>query len=182
MNIVSNKQMFYRRFLTGEFGNRVQQWATLGEWKKSQFKGPIGIRTKIRGGRFDPFVQPADVESRVKEFHRQGYNDLNFSEMLDHSKQLINAEVCRSHRGLEILYSTVRKPMRDALQEQSIFEHGLQAALVLRKYLTPVDREWVEHLLDTYVDHVVEFTSMRIPCGVDAWRGSRTVIWEVRKY
>ncbi len=68
---VTTKADFYRRFVNGEFGNRVQQWASYEAWEASGFTGLVGIRCKVAGGRFDPFVAPSQVLDRVREFRKQ---------------------------------------------------------------------------------------------------------------
>ena len=88
-------------------------------------------------------------------------------------------EVMESSQGLSLFYSTVTKPMRDALKEKSEQCFGLCATMKLRQYLDPVDLDWIRVLLQRYPSHVVEFSCYNVCCGT---LNRRTIIWEVRMY
>ena len=82
--------------------------------------------------------------------------------------------------GLDLTYTTVKKPMRDALKEESHTSVGLTAALRCSVFMNERSSEWFTHLLRAYDDHVVEFS-----CYSKCWgtiEGYNTVFWEVRKY
>lgn len=95
-------------------------------------------------------------------------------------RTIIQGEVCLQHWGYHLEYSTVRKPMRDALAEERIIRSGLLAQLLLEDNLCVRSKEWLDHLFKTYKDHVVEFSTYEIEWGTIP--GYNTIFWEVRNY
>lgn len=196
MNVepVTTKNNFVPRYAEGEFGNRPITWNTLTEYLNSGYEGLIHIRNRRTGGPTWYNVHSNEVERMVRIINYGGYWDsptvkgwaqekeenLYFSAMCPTECTLIQGEVQRSSRHLELLYSTARKPMRQALEERPLIAHGLRALILLRKYLNSRSMEWMEHLLETYEDHVIEFTVLQRCWGMVP--GHNTLFWEVRKY
>lgn len=81
--------------------------------------------------------------------------------------------------GLQLFYSHLPLPQRQALQKDGRTAYGIMADILLRRYLDPGDREWLLELLDEYPGHVVEFSSYGRRWGTEM---KRTVIWECRLY
>jgi len=183
------KPEFYRRFQKGEFGNRGVMWGSVKEARQSGFRGEFGIRTKGVGTRCDYNVPNDELESRIADFHQQGYTDdkINISAMMPDDKLHIQGEVQRQVAGLYLRYSTVKLPMRKALVEEEIHAHGLKANFILQQYCDPASYEWIIYLVDTYhidvhCSSVVEFSIYSCPIGTLAEYGMNTLIWEVRNY
>ncbi len=89
-------------------------------------------------------------------------------------------EVQQSQRHLDLLFTCVAKPMRQALEEFQRNVVGYEAEAYLRKYMNPISYEWLNILLDRYKGHVIEFS-----CYAQNWGtipGFNTVWWEVRNY
>lgn len=177
---VLTKQDFYRRFYAGEFGNHGPMWSSLEAWRESRYDKPIAIRVLSVGGRCDYNIAAQDVEQRTEDFMRDGWTDLNWSAMAPTERTTLQGEVMRSSSGLELFASRVRLPMRDALRSGGFRASGLRAQMLIASHLDASSREWLDHLLDTYPDHVIEFSTFAIPWGVAPHRN--TVIWEVRRY
>ena len=82
--------------------------------------------------------------------------------------------------GLNLHYTYVKNPMNKALRISSENTQGLEAKMLLEKYLSPSSISDIYCLLDTFPESVIEFSSYRIPVGNIP--GRNTVIWEVRNY
>lgn len=187
---VKTKADFVKRYRAGEFGNHSPTWDTLEEYLASGYRGLVHIRNRVAGGPTWYNVPAEEVEGRVGIITAPFFNgspeplekreNLYFSGMAPTEKTLIQGEVMRSTRHLEFFYSTVAKPMRDALTEKSDTIYGAAAAAVLRRYLCPNSFEWLGYLLDTYPGHVVELSTYDVEWGT--LPGYNTVFWEVRSY
>jgi hypothetical protein len=99
----------------------------------------------------------------------------------EHVEQSIRlqGEVILSSWGYELTYSTVKKPMRDALREETLTARGLGALMLLRGALDAEDFDWLEVLLRRYSGHVVEFSAHGHSWGT---LHRPMVVWEVRSY
>ena len=177
---VNTKADFYRRFMRGEFGNHTPMWDSLDDWRSAKYTGLIAIRTVTPGGRCDYNVPPDEVEARTQEFLRQGWNKLHWSAMAPSEHTLVQGEVVRTHFGLTAFVSRHRSPMRESLKRAGVHISGLLAKLQLQHFLCAASWEWLQHLLDSYPGHIVEFSTFPRPCGVI--RSMNTIFWEVRNY
>lgn len=93
---------------------------------------------------------------------------------------LLQGEVSDLPGGLYLQYTTVAKPMKVAMLEESRHVQGAACIEVLRSFLCPRSYEWLRYLLDAYDSHVVEFSSYGLEYGV--LPGYNTLFWEVRNY
>lgn len=186
---ILTKNQFVDAYLRGEFGNRAPTWNTIEEYKASNYVGPVHIRNRIRGGQTWYNVNWTDVEMTYREITERGLikpDDCYFSAMAPTEKTLIQGEVCQRatvHKeqcGLYLLYSMIRKPMREALAMGSNEATSFWASYLLRHHMDPSSWEWLNTLLERYPDHVIEFSTYGINWGTIPKRN--TVIWEVRKY
>lgn len=190
---VLSKPDFVQRYARGEFGNAAPTWQTLNEWQRHR-KGLVldrqymlpnrlyHIRNRVAGA--DTWYNlPADkVEATWDLALYAGYapEQLYISEMAPTERTLIQGEVQQSIEHLDLLYTTVAKPMRDALRERNLRINGLAAMMVLKNRMCPNSWEWLNLLLERYPDHVVEFSTYSVDWGTVA--GYNTVFWEVRNY
>jgi hypothetical protein len=71
--------------------------------------------------------------------------------------------------------------MRIALQEGGQHAHGLRASGLIKQHLCPNSQEWLEMLLERYLEHVIEFSTYSRKWGT-LWPSYNTVFWEVRAY
>lgn len=178
---IISKRQCSELFAQGLFGNYVRQWSNLQDVKYSGYKGLLVFRTRASGGGgrtiYDLTVESAkDVsfDPQVNYFNEQ-LND-------QHKHVTFQGEIYRSIRGLELRYSMVNLPMRDALKDHPQHAHGLLPLLLLKQFCCPSGYDCIMELLDVYPDHVIEFTCFDTPCGALADRGWSTIIWEVRSY
>lgn len=184
---VLTKRDFVRRYNAGEFGNRAPTWDTFDEFLASladlQLNALYHIRNRVAGGK-TWYNVPGRFVSDVYHGEVLGSgippSQVYFSAMAPTDKTLIQGEVLRRYNGLHFLYSTLRKPMRDALSEQWTEAVGVKAVALLRHFLNAASYDWLETLLERYPDHVVELSVY--DCCWGTVPGHNTVIWEVRKY
>lgn len=179
---VLTKRDFVRRYQAGEFGNRCPSWLTLDELLTSGHTDPVHIRNRVPGG--DTWYNvplPRVAEVWRGALTKYGPQNLYIGAMgpPDEARRL-QGEVQTGLWGLDLYYTTVRRPMRDALQKQAFSTAGATSLWLLRRYLDEQSYEWLRYLLDEYKDHVVEFSSYS--CEWGTLKGYNTVFWEVRKY
>ena len=178
---VLRKVDFVRRYAAGEFGNASPTWDDLAQYQASGYTDLVHVRNRVAAGRTWYNVSVADVPAvwaEAKAIYRPSM--LYISAMAPTDKTLFQGEVQRGSWGYELLFSTVAKPMRDALREQSRCVTGVVASVLLKHFLCPRSLEWLGYLLDAYPGHVVEFSTYSVEWGTVA--GFNTVFWEVRRY
>jgi hypothetical protein len=182
---VLTKADFVARYREGEFGNASPTWDSVEEFLANP---PMGdgqkyhLRNRVTGGPTWYNIDEDAVEFCYYMFLEKGVEagDLYVSAMAPTELTLIQGEVQRGIWGLDLYYSQVRKPMRDALREQSRSVSGIISNWLLQHYLCPASYEWLQYLLDSYPNHVVEFSTYDTEWGTVP--GYNTVWWEVRAY
>lgn len=196
---VRSKQDFVRRYKMGEFGNASPTYDTVLEFSKAVYpdwkcEDLYHIRNRIAGGPTWYDVPGREVRQRWYELVQQGVmeKDLYISAMAPTPLTLIQGEVMRldnhghevgqrqSHAGLNLFYTQVAKPMRDALKEWCRQVSGIVAVDLLRMHLNHNSLEWMYKLLDWYPGHVIEFSTYDKEWGTVP--GYNTLFWEVRCY
>lgn len=181
---VSNKRDFVRRYESGEFGNQAPTWNNIADFLDSgPHHGLFHVRNRIAGADTWYNVQAEDVPGvweRACTFYGYKPADLYISAMAPTERTLIQGEVQQGTNGLEFYYSTVAKPMREALACESMQVSGTIAVLLLTKYLCPNSYEWLQILLERYPNHVIELSAYE--CSWGTLPGFNTVFWEVRRY
>lgn len=196
MKPVLTKRDFVRRYQAGEFGNASPTWNTYQDWYKyvnflmsdKEYEGPswglkfYHLRNRIAGGPTWYNVSGIELERAYYDLLKQGVNEPNIyvSEMAPTHLTLFQGEVKRTTRHLDLYYSTYVAPMREALAKQSRQVYGILAVTLLKYYLDQPSYEWLNYLLDTYEDHVVEFSTYSQCWGTVP--GMNSVFWEVRLY
>jgi len=178
---VLSKKDFVRRYLEGEFGNAPRSWIDLETFKK---EANPSQRYHVRIARvgypvtfYDvPFNEVEETCYRVKD--QLDLSDIYISEMGPEAKKIFQGEVMESPMTF-LKYNLLALPMRQAFQIQTLYAVGLTARILLREYLDSPSLEWLEFLLESYPDHVIEFSTYSIAWGILGWN---TVFWEVRKY
>lgn len=186
---VLDKRDMTERWARGEFGNKLRVWSSFEAWSRDLAAGrwPADQTITIRSYEpSSPFCR-YDVETHEAadvyiEFVQRGAAPdslyVNEAATIDHLL-VLQGEVRRGVGGLDLRYSTVKKKMRDALRLGEQNAHGLRAKVILDHFLDATSREWLDHLLDEYPDHVVEFSTWSQPQGELGWN---TIFWEVRLY
>lgn len=184
---MTNKSQFVERYNRGEFGNSSPSWDTIksflkefaGEWPSD--KNLFHLRSKITGGPTRYNLAYLDIRN-IYEIMPQEKRDKEWyvSCMAPSRKTLIQGEIQRSINHYDLTYSWIKKPMREALKEQTLHLSGIQVPYLLKGYMDHNSYEWLQELLDLYPDHIVEFSTYSTQWGTVP--NFNTVFWEVRKY
>lgn len=181
---VLTKTDFVRRYAAHEFGNASPTWNDLREWLNDghDTNQLFHIRNRVASGVTHYNIPSHLVKQCWNTMLETGVpeDSLYISAMAPTELTLFQGEVQRQVGGLYLFYTTVAKPMRDALKEQAREARGIMAYALLRHYLCPCSYEWLMVLLDRYPDHVVEFSVYAREWGTIP--GYNTVFWECRKY
>lgn len=181
---VLSKADFVRRYQQGEFGNRAPTWDSYLDligcpnWlnKPGQL---FHVRNRIAGAETWYNVSKNELWPVWNNAaQKYGQSNLYISAMAPTHMTTMQGEVQRSTRYLDLIYSRVKKPMRDALAEQSHKISGALALQMLLFYMEPKSWDWMRHLLYAYDDHVIEFSCYDVHWGTIS--GYNTVFWEVR--
>lgn len=187
---VNTKQDFVKRYAAGEFGNASPTWDSL-EAMEEDYENSFPmlndetqlwhIRNRVASG-LTWYDVPGDrlADTWTMACNLVDHSNLYISAMAPTHLTLLQGEVYRSPQGLALYYSTLKLPMRKALEKRSEQVYGLDSLLLLKKELNYKSYEWLEYLLEAYPDHVVEFSAYDKNWGT--LRGYNTVFWEVRNY
>lgn len=192
---VLSKADFVNRYKVGEFGNASPTWDNLEDWfkdcctnmgsiKVGEDSQLYHVRSRVKGAPTFYDLKWGGVLSTWKQINGGEYY---ISAMAPTAKTLVQGEVCQvSHNDLYkpgvvgLHYTTVAKPMREALAECSYQIYGIEALSILRKYMNAKSLDWLNELLNRYEHHVVEFSVYSVKWGT--LPGYNTVFWEVRNY
>jgi hypothetical protein len=174
---IRNKNEASALFAAGVFGNYVQQWESLQEVVDSGYTGLLVFRSRGAGG--GKVVYDLTVEAAAEVPFTPGLNYFNEQLNDQHKHVTFQGEIFRHTRGLELRFSLLNLPMREAMENHSRHAHGLRALMMMQHFCCAPGYEKIMELLDEYDGHVAEFTVFDIPCGALQWR---TIVWEVRNY
>jgi len=175
---VLNKRDFVKRYKKGEFGNAAPTWSSVNAFKESYNIECFGknqlfhLRSKNPGGltyydlTFNQLINKKNVENYY------------VSAMAPTEKTILQGEIRQSIKHLELRYTTVKKPMRDAFKIEDITIFGLQVNYVVSSCLDANSQDWLYVLLDRYPNHIIEFSTYSTQWGTIS--GYNTVFWEVR--
>lgn len=180
---IDTKAQFYRLWHAGLLGNKPRSWQTLADVYADGYTGLLTLRhTKVAGGKSVYAVPRLDVPAVLESLAREGVpaEHVTYNESAPDDQLLIQGEVMRGIRGLELHYSTTPGlSMREAMKFARSL-HGVSAQAVLDLYLDANSLEDVELLFEKYPDSVIEFGTYRRNVGCLPRRN--TLIWEVRNY
>lgn len=179
---VSTKKDFVERYQKGEFGNASPTWS-VSDWlnQNTGSKDQLyHLRNKKKGGSTHYNLKEQELYQMILGIARDHYDRWYVSAMAPTDKTMLQGEVQRTSEGLYLTYTKVKKPMRQALKEEQLHARNLQALHLIRSYMDVASSDWLEHLLDAYPDHIVEFSVYSKEWGTVP--GYNTVFWEVRNY
>jgi hypothetical protein len=172
----------YRKLLSGQFGNIMRAWPSLDAVEQSGYRGFVSMRSMQRDNPIRLYHVPfAELRERVAALPPAlKKHGLVFSESPPDECRIIQGELTINHCGYWFEHTYSPLPMRLAFDVQRSRATGLEAKLLLERYVSPPDLDDIKHLLEAYPDHVIEFSAFSIPIGVIP--GRRACIWEVRQY
>lgn len=185
MDPVLTKADMYRRMALGEFGNTNPAYYDMDAWRGSDLFHRFalwGVRhttiAGFAGTRLN--VHRRDVDALVRGAFSG--RDFNISPMIFQAGQVVwegdvfrgpDGLVCSGNRHPE--HGTWRTHMlRPALWERSAAQSLLWTVLNENSY------DDLMNLLDTYADHVIEFSALNTCFGTMENRNA--ILWEVRRY
>lgn len=183
---VKSKQDFVRRYLLREFGNCSPSWGTLEQWLTNLYNRPTNDRFHIRKripwvlGDYTDQTPVMLIRNWRDLAHEYGEQNLYISTMAPEEKKIFQGEVALGPWGYYLYYNTYALPMRQGMALITYSAQGLRAKLLLDHYLCPNSREWLDYLLESYPNHVVEFSTYSVEWGT--LPGYNTLFWEVRQY
>ena len=175
---IMRKKQFVSLYSQGVFGNHSPTWDTLDEYQRSCWSGLVHLRNRIAGGATHYNLKYIAACALWKR--QANPNNWYCSAMAPTEKTIFQGEVMRGIWGLEITYTTIALPMREALRQETKTARGIVASSLLKHFLDVRSQDWLEVLLDRYSEHVIEFSTYS-----ECWgkiEGYNTVFWEVRKY
>jgi hypothetical protein len=195
---VLTKADFARRYAIGEFGNASPTWTNVQDfidWGCKEFgngpnarpsEGLFHLRNGVVAGGIT-YYKLHWSEATAKWLDQPDKSNWFVSMQIPpevEASLLLQGEVYQyepAKNGLHLYYTTVPKPMRNALKEWSHQTSGLHAVSLLRQALCPNSYEWLMELLDLYPYHVVEFSAYGKKWGT-LYPNFNCVYWEVRRY
>ncbi len=183
---ILNKAECYALYEAGLFGNKAFTWNSYEEIIKSNWNGGVCMRSKKgvarREVRYN--LKLENVPENIEQFKKLGISEnmIGFNQSMPDEHLILQGEVMRYEKGLWLLYSTVKKPMNQALAESKDEISGIEASKKLTDSLSKESYTDLENLLKRFPTSVVEFSTYKIPVGNMADKNRNTVIWEVRNY
>lgn len=168
---IKSKTKMYRYLKAGRLGNTAKTYNTVADIPDDAVVGvrysKIGSMSRCIYGINKTDLVRVDLTDAVISEYPQANADV-----------VMNAEVMEIPKGMHLRYKLGNMVMRDAMKAPDTAE-GLRALMILLYYMDPTSRDTLTVLLDTYRDHVIEFTIFDRPVGM---LGLPTIFWEVRKY
>lgn len=183
---ITTKRHFYKLWNEGLLGNKPRTWENIHEAEKERFPGMVALRYVGHGsgGPMITNLRVGQLSSAMNDLQKQGYKPEDFQVTEQFSPTItpyvINGEITRTHEGLALFFSIENNMMRPALASSGKQVFMMEAMLILKKYLPPLDVEDILGLSEMYPDHVIEFSGFNRPVGTISRRNA--IIWEVRRY
>ncbi len=179
---ITNKKRCYEFYEAGCFGNKALTWSSYEELIQDGWKGEVCMRSKQGIDRINTRYNLSlnQIPAEIASWKKLGIPEamIAFNQSMPDEHLIIQGEVTRFN-VLTLRYSTVKKPMNHAFEEENIEVTGSPAWHLLKKHLDYFSYENLEHLMEIWQDHVVEFSAYDILIGDLDWN---TVFWEVRNY
>lgn len=175
------KEDYYLLYNSGLLGNKAITWNNFEDFLKSNHN-LVCIRSKDVGIKTRYNIPREKAEEEMKAMFLEGCKreDLRFNQSMPDQHLSVQGEIMITETGLYVLYSKLKKPMKQGLAEQSLHASGLLAAKILEHYLSPSSLSDIQALLELFPDSIIEFSAYDIPVG--NLPGRNTIIWEVRNY
>ena len=181
---VSNKKEYYFLYEKGFFGNKPLTWNSLEEIKESGWNKGICIRSKqgiLRSKTIFDLTMKEAI-NYVEQLKKEGIKkeSLTFNQSMPNEELKIQGEIMRSLENYSLTYTTIKKPMNRALEEETLYSDGLKAIGLVKENLFPSSYEDLQDLFDIFPDSIIEFSSYNVPVG--NLKNRNTILWEVRNY
>lgn len=178
------KNDYYFLYEKGFLGNKPLTWNSIEEIKKSKWKKEICIRGRhgmARGkSRFN--LTLSEASDYIEQLKQEGIppEKLTFNQSMPDDHLIIQGEIMRSPEIYSLTYTTIKKPMNRAFEEETLYANGLTALNLVKGSLVPSSYEDLQTLFNIFPDSIIEFSAYDILLGNLPNRN--TIIWEVRNY
>ncbi len=184
---INNKDVAINKISSGVLGNHLRIWESVSAASEDiGYEAICTLRYKsvnVGGSSYCHYnVSVSEAKNLIDSYvasERAVRERFFINESPDNSLMIIQGEVQRSYRGVDLWCSVEKLPMRQALENGKSFS-GVSSIAVLRRHLSPSSFDDLLELLDKYDNHVVEFGTYSYNLG--NIKGRNTVIWEVRNY
>ncbi|MEK6827472.1 MAG: hypothetical protein AABX99_03245 [Nanoarchaeota archaeon] len=182
---ICSKLEYYVLYERGFFGNKALTWDSTEEIENSGWKGKICIRGR-KGiarskARFNFTLK--ETTDYVEQLRKEGIpkKALVFNQSMPDEHLTIQGEIMRKTPEIYALtYTTIKKPMNRAFEEETLYANGLTALNLMKGNLFPSSYEDLQELFDLFPDSIIEFSAYDIEVG--NLQGRNTIMWEVRNY
>jgi hypothetical protein len=180
---IDSKAEFYKLWHAGVLGNKPRSWRSLAEVDAAGYVGLLTLRhTVVAGGKSVYGVPRSSVEATLEQLAADGVpaNHVTYNESAPDDQLLVQGEVMRGLRGLEMRYSTTPGiSMREAMKSPREVA-GVVARAILDLFLDANSLDDIDALFELYPDSVIEFGAYRHDVGCLPNRN--TFFWEVRNF
>lgn len=178
---IKNKKEWVRHNALGIWGNSIPRF-TLRTINDIPDGMGVTIRTTRGGGGFCEYVRYREsqidtrflIGEKVSNAIALGYSadEIYMTELMPDQEIILQGEF---HELYGCSYSTNKVHMRELKK----FEHWYPTRMPLQLNMCPQSYENFLQLVETYPNHVIEFSVYSVPVGTAKWN---TMIWEVRSY
>lgn len=185
---VRDKSIMRALYLNDQFGNRLRAWSIAEIPSIREDAYPVAFMYNGQPGVVLPlYVEPlANAEEAMRLAHLWAslgcaIDRITVSEFpqAHGNATLVNMEVMRSERHLDVRYAYGPLPMRQSFAGGTVHLDGAMALARIQAWMDTASRENLDRLLDEYDGHVVECSVFARSLGTLGWN---TVFWEVRAY
>jgi hypothetical protein len=178
---ITNKRDMLELMHRGAFGVSMRTWysieALLADPPES---GMVGIRNlTVSAALMKSHLTIVEAVCIATKCQAEGAK-LYFQESPPTEHCTIQGEISYVDGILTFFYSRAKLPMRPALAMAGQHEYGFKVLWLLKNELTFDSYNDINELLETYEDHVIEFTAFNRCVG---WaKGRNMCVWEVRLF
>jgi hypothetical protein len=150
-------------------------------WEAAEYGFRMAKRGQGGGGAWSG-VSRAEFWATVREWDLEyGTHNYYIDDRVPDTKQTIQGELCRTHRGLEGYIGSSHLPMRLAMQQGILTPRSpIETLVIINSYMDPSSRDDIDAILELFPDATIEFTCFQIDIGNIP--GRNTILWEVRNY
>jgi len=181
---IGSKFGYYLLYEKGFLGNKPLTWNSIEEIKQSGWKKEICIRGKKgiarEKSRFNLTLEEA--AKYIEQLKEEGIppEKLTFNQSMPDEHLLLQGEVIRNEEFYSLTYTTLKKPMNRAFEEETLHAKGLRALNLIKGNLFLPSYDDLQGLFQTFPDSIIEFSAYDIEVG--NLPGRNTIMWEVRNY
>ncbi len=182
---ILTKRESYAFYDLGLFGNKPLTWRSYQEICESGWNGKVCMRSRKGISRSGTLfnLDISEIPEHIDKWRTERgllEKDISFNQSMPDNNLILQGELMRSVEGLYLYYTTVKKPMNLAFNEEERHSHCANALQLIKYSFSPESFCDLEDLFEQFPNDVIEFSSYDISVGNIP--GRNTIIWEVRNY